>query len=208
VAELTPASPQDRADAAAFAGRVARWDPAGPVRLVGAADRIVLWGTTPFDTLVTRSVDGLLRPSEITVRAADLLAGLAVATSAVVDPGRAAEGAWRDRIPPDDGWVTLDEVPSAVIAELVATGTSEARERADGRAGAPASLLDAVVLTVSGAGDNVSVPMRALFALSGMGFGGPGDDVIKVRATRIWLRLDGRFGAVVRRRHSSLPLFV
>jgi hypothetical protein len=208
VAALVPASPQDRADAAVFAGRLARWDPAGPVRLLATGDRVALWGTTPFDTLVTRSVDGTVRPSEVTVRAADLLAGLAVATSEVVDPGRVADGAWRDRIPPDEGWVTLDEIPSTVITELVTAAASEARERADGRAGAPASLLDSVVLTVSGADESVDVPMRALFALSGMGFGGPGDDVIKVRATRIWLRLDGRFGAVVRRRHAALPLFV
>jgi hypothetical protein len=68
--------------------------------------------------------------------------------------------------------------------------------------------LDSEVLVVAGAGQRVTVPLRVLFALSGMGFGGPGDDVIKVRVTPAWLRLDGRFGAVVRRRHAALPLFV
>ena len=45
-----------------------------------------------------------------------------------------------------------------------------------------------------------------LFALSGMGFLG-GDDV-RITATDSWLRIDARFGAVVRRRHSMLPLLV
>lgn len=208
MAALTPASAEDRADAAAFVGRVARWDPAGPIRLVARDGQVALWGVTPFDTLVTRSVGGELRPGEATVRAADLLAGLAVSAADVVDPGRDATPAWRDRLPPDDGWVMIEGVPAVVVSELVAAGVSQAREHADQAGGAPESLLDSGVLTVSGAGQSVTVPMRVLFALSGMGFGGPGDDVIKVRATRTWLRLDGRFGAAVRRRHGSLPLFV
>ena len=60
--------------------------------------------------------------------------------------------------------------------------------------------------------------MRCLFALSGMGFLGGADTgagagdaapepVVRVAATGTWLRLDARFGAVVRRRITSLPLF-
>lgn len=208
MAELTPATREDRTDAAAFAGRVARWDPAGPVRLVAGEGRVTLWGTTPFDTLVTRSIAGSLHPSGVIVRAADLLGALAVSTAEVIDPGRSAEGTWQERIPPDDGWVTLDEVPASAINDIVAAGAAEARDHADSSGGAPVSLLDSEVLVVAGAGQRVTVPLRVLFALSGMGFGGPGDDVIKVRVTPAWLRLDGRFGAVVRRRHAALPLFV
>ena len=52
MATLTPAEQADRDDAAAFAGRVARWDPAGLVRLradgdtgpaVGRARRSTRW---------------------------------------------------------------------------------------------------------------------------------------------------------------------
>src|SRR5262249_42630851 len=153
-------------------------------------------------------LDGTVEPAEVTVRAADLLAALAVATAEVVDPGRSAESAWRARIPPETGWITVDDVPASAISDLVAAGTAAAREDADHAGGAPASLLDSEVLTITGSGLTVSVPLRVLFALSGMGFVGPEEDVIRVRATPVWLRLDGRFGAVVRRRHGSLPLFV
>jgi hypothetical protein len=74
----------------------------------------------------------------------------------------------------------------------------------------PASLLDQTVLTVSADGvpAPVHVPLRCLFALSGMGFLGESEDAVRVSATGSWLRLDARFGAVVRRRIAALPLLV
>ena len=65
------------------------------------------------------------------------------------------------------------------------------------------------MLTVTGAaGPPVRIPMRCLFALSGMGFVGAGDagETVRVSATTSWLRLDARYGAVVRRRITALPL--
>lgn len=68
--------------------------------------------------------------------------------------------------------------------------------------------MDQTVLTVSGAGFEVKIPMRCLFALSGMGFvdSSIAEDVVRVTATSSWLRLDGRYGAVLRRRQALLPL--
>jgi hypothetical protein len=57
----------------------------------------------------------------------------------------------------------------------------------------------------------VKVPLRCLFALSGMGFlgdTGPDAGVVRVSATGSWMRLDARYGAVVRRRVTTLPLLV
>ena len=53
--------------------------------------------------------------------------------------------------------------------------------------------------------------MRLLFAMSGMGFLGDGgssgqEPVVRVSASGSWVRLDARYGAVVRRRLTSLPL--
>ncbi|MGH3629827.1 MAG: hypothetical protein ACRDRL_20615, partial [Sciscionella sp.] len=72
---------------------------------------------------------------------------------------------------------------------------------------------DQTVLTVHGAGLSVTVPMRCLFVLTGLGFLGPleqGDAQAPVRvfATDSWLRIDAHFGAVVRQRRSLLPLLI
>jgi len=41
-----------------------------------------------------------------------------------------------------------------------------------------------------------------------LGGDGAGDDTVRVSATGAWLRLDARYGAVVRRRTLTLPLLV
>lgn len=209
MARLIPSSTDDRSDAAAFAGRVARWDAAAPVRLLADRSRVTLWASTPFDVLATRAIDATLAPADVTVRAADLLAGLAVSTADVVDPGRSVSGLWRAQLPPDAGWSEVGELSAPGIAELVRAGGEEARAAAGGSGGTPPELLDRPALSATGSGLTVDVPVRVLFALSGMGFAGDEPtEVVRLRATRTWLRLDARFGAVVRRRHAMLPLLV
>ena len=68
--------------------------------------------------------------------------------------------------------------------------------------------MDQAVLTVTGGDLEVKVQMRCLFALSGMGlFDSSIDgDVVRVTATDSWLRLDARYGAVLKRRQALLPL--
>jgi hypothetical protein len=209
MATVTPASGADRDDAAAFAGRLSRWDPVGPVRLRADGELIRLWGTTPFDTLVTRAVRGSVEPRDATVHAGNLMSALAVAATPTVDPGPVVDAAWRTQLPPAAGWIAVDRIPVTVIDELVDRGAGEARDRPGPAGGTSTALLDSEVLTVSGQGMRVVLPLRVLFALSGMSFAGTGpDEVVKVSATDAWLRVDGRFGAVVRRRQSLLPLFV
>ncbi len=200
----------DRDDAGAFVARVARMEGSALVRLrnsptaPGDPPRLQLWATTPFDALVTRSVSGVADPADQTVHAANLLPGLAVSRAAEIDPGPVVDALWRTQLPPLTGWSLVDTVPAAVVEELTSTGTRAAQEAVSPAGGTATSLLDSPVLTVTGAGYTVVVPMRCLFSLSGMGFAG-GEDV-RVFATDAWLRLDARFGAVVRRRHSLLPL--
>jgi hypothetical protein len=209
--ELVLGDSGDREDAGAFVARVARMDGQALVRLRSSPaaspdspSRVQLWATTPFDALVTRSVAGTVTPADVTVHAANLLPGLAVARSQIVDPGPPVDALWRTQLPPLGGWSAVDVVPAAVIADLTATGTTAAQSAVSPVGGTSTALLDQTVLTVSGAGYTVTVPMRCLFALSGMGFAGEAD--VTVYATDAWLRLDARFGAVVRRRHSLLPL--
>ena len=140
-----------------------------------------------------------------------MLSALTVDRAETVDPG--AGGLWQGLLPPDDGWAVVDTVPAAELEGLTERGLAVAREHA-GPMGPPASLLDQTVLTVTGpagsgaAGPPVRIPLRCLFALSGMGFVGAGEvgETVRVSATPSWLRLDARYGAVVRRRITALSL--
>jgi hypothetical protein len=201
--------PDDRGDLGTFVGRAVRLDPAATVRLRAVGERVTAWVTTPFDVLATRSVPGAMEPGDVTAPASALLTALSVERAATVDPG--VGGLWQGQLPPDDGWAAVDAVPAAELEGLTERGLVLAREHA-GPLGPPASLLDQTVLTVSGAGGpKVKVPLRCLFALSGMGFLGAADgddETVRVSATGSWLRLDARYGAVVRRRITALPLLV
>lgn len=201
----------ERGDLGAFVARVVRLDPAATVRLLAGVDTVTAWASTPFDVLATRTVHGGLEPPDAVVPARSLLTALTVerASTTRLDPG----GAWLADLPPDTGWAPVDSVPAAEVDAVTERGLALARDSA-GPLGPPASLLDQTVLTVSRAGSGarpttVKVPLRCLFALSGMGFlTGSDDHPVRVSATAAWLRLDARFGAVVRRRTLTLPLLV
>jgi hypothetical protein len=197
----------ERGDLGAFVARVVRLDPMAAVRLRSGNGTVTGWAATPFDVLATRTVHGELSQPDVTVPANALLTALAVERAETVDlaPG----GVWTADLPPVSGWVPVDDVPAAEVDALTERGLAVARENA-GPLGPPASLLDQPVLTVTGrTGPAVKVPLRCLFALSGMGFvGGPDDGPLRVSATGSWLRLDARYGAVVRRRTLTLPLLV
>jgi hypothetical protein len=199
----------DRGDLGTFVGRAVRLDPAATVRLrATAGGRVTAWATTPFDVLATRSVPASLDPDDVTAPAVALLTALSVDRAAAVDPG--VGGLWQGPLPPSEGWVLVDSVPAAELEALTERGLALAREHA-GPLGPPASLLDQTVLTVTAPGaPAIKVPLRCLFALSGMGFLGAGaeDETVRVSATPSWLRLDARYGAVVRRRITALPLLV
>ena len=211
--ELVLPDPADRDDLGAFVARAVRLDQQAVVRLrtrSGAAgDLVDAWAATPFDVLATRTVRGSVTPADLTLAGNELLAALAVVGGERVDPGPARDLLWRAALPPATGWQLVDELPTGVVGDLADRGVAVARENPGPRGAAPTSLLDQQVLTVSGGGYEVKIPMRCLFALSGMGFLAETADSaesVRVSATDSWLRIDARFGAVVRRRHAALPL--
>ncbi len=210
MAELRIPDPVERDDLGAFVARAVRLEGDAIVRLRSGNGRVHAWVVTPFDTLVTRSVRGAVRPGDLTVRGSDLLAAVAVAGVAVVDPGQAQDVLWRSALPPEQGWCEVDQVPAGVLADLADQGAAVARNNPGPHGSPPAALLDQKVITVSGAGFDVGVPLRCLFALSGMGFvgGHAAAETVRVSATDSWLRLDARYGAVLRRRYALLPLLV
>jgi hypothetical protein len=211
VPELTFADQSERDDLGAFVARAVRLDGQGVVRLRNRdGGRVDAWVATPFDVLATRTVLGKIEPGDMTVSGNDLLAALAVSRADRVDPGRAMDMQWRSALPPKAHWQVVEEqLPAKIVSELTDRGLEVARENVGPHGTPPASLLDQTVLTVSGDGLEVKIPMRCLFAMSGMGFLGSGDDEhVRITATDAWLRIDARFGAVVRRRHALLPLLV
>jgi hypothetical protein len=200
---LTVPDADERGDLGSFIGRVVRLDQAATVRLCATGGTVTAWATT-------RTVHGTLDPDDVTAPAAVLLTALSVERALTVDTG--AGGLWPGQLPPAEGWKPVDDVPAAELEALTERGLVVARENA-GPMGPPASLLDQTVLTVTDASGGpvaVKVPLRCLFALSGMGFlgSGPADDSVRVSATGSWMRLDARYGAVVRRRLTALPLLL
>lgn len=209
--ELRIPDAADRETLGAFIARAVRLDGNAVVRLrMRSAGILEAWSVTPFDVLVTRAVEGEVTPADITVSGSELLAALTVTPGERMDPGPPRDLLWRSELPATTGWRPVDTLPATVVADLAEQGVTLARENVGPHGTPPASLMDQTVLTVTGGELEIKVPMRCLFALSGMGFVDSSltDDVVRVTATDAWLRLDARYGAVVRRRQALLPLLL
>ncbi|HET9116948.1 MAG TPA: hypothetical protein VFN75_02550 [Pseudonocardiaceae bacterium] len=169
MAELLIPDAVERDDLGVFVARAVRLDGGALVRLRSGSTHLHAWVDTPFDALVTRSVRGAVRPADLTIRGTDLLSAMAVSADTVVDPGGRQDILWRCALPPERGWREVDQVPAEILAGLAEQGACLAKEN---HRSPPSALLDQKVITVSGAGFDVGVPMRCLFALCGMGFVG------------------------------------
>lgn len=193
-----------RDDLATFTERVLRLDEAAVIRFRQRSDQhVVAWAATGFDVLASRVVGGRVKPADLAVGADALAAGLAaMAPDGHVEPGFAMDSAWRGALPPETGFVHLDDVPARVVLDLAERGSEVAKEHSSAH-GPPVSLLDQDVMDVSSGEDSVGIPMRCVFALTAMGFLPPtvtDDEIVRVRVHPAWLRIDARFGSVYRRR--------
>lgn len=203
-----------RTDLGTFVDRAVRLDDASVIRLrERSGGFVVAWVATGFDVLASRVVSGRVKPGDLSVGADALAAALpAMASSGYVDPGFAMDSAWRGMLPPETGFVHLDDVPARVVLDLAQRGVALAKEHGSAH-GPPASLLDQEVVAVSSGAVSVGIPMRCVFALTAMGFlpqsattdqfapeSVAADEVVRVRVLPTWLRIDARFGTVYRRR--------
>nr|WP_083896407.1 hypothetical protein [Nocardia jiangxiensis] len=208
--------PAERENLTTFVGRAVRLDPAAVIRLRRRGDRYIsAWAATSFEVLAVRTVVGELGVDDVTAGGDVLLSGLrAPAPDGRIDLGFPMDSAWRTALPPVTGFSHIDDIPARSLVELAERGVELAAEHGSGH-GPPASLLEQTVLTVTGAGERAEVPMRVVFALTAMDFIphagdrpdarriAPGE-IVRVRASRTWLRLDARYGSVARRRGPAL----
>lgn len=191
-----------RSDLAVFVDRVVRLDEAAVLRLRTRSDGLVgVWAATGLGVLASRAVAGRIRPDDMTCGATALAQGMRDAEAGYVDPGYSMDSAWRGALPAETGFDHLDDVPASLVIELARQGSELAKTHGSVH-GPPVSLLDQDVLDVGSGDATVGVPMRCVFALTAMGFVPdpvPADEVVRIRATRTWLRIDARFGSVYRR---------
>jgi hypothetical protein len=210
-----------RVDLATFAERAVRLDEAAVIRLRARSDGLLAaWVATGFDVLASRVVAGTMRPDDLCAGADELTRGLpAMDHTGHVDPGFPMDSAWRGVLPPETGFVHLDDVPARVMLDLAQRGVALAKEHGSAH-GPPASLLDQEVVAVTSGDTHVGIPMRCVFALTAMGFllqssvptegftdgedldpdTVTADEIVRVRVLPAWLRIDARFGSVYRRR--------
>ncbi|GAA5175515.1 hypothetical protein GCM10023321_81730 [Pseudonocardia eucalypti] len=183
-------------------------DPLVNVLVRAEGERVAVWARTPFEVFAWHAAPGSMRGPGVTVAARELLAGLAVGRSDEVEPGLPALGDWPAALPVE--WTPAGRVVTSELDGLVARGLADAKEHGDHP---PPELLDRPVLAVepdpeatgeasTGRGGLVRVPMRCLFALSGLGI--VGDAELSVADG--WARLATSDGAVVFRRRALLPL--
>lgn len=211
MAELRILNTVERENLGAFVARAVRMDGQAVVRLrMRSAGVLEAWVSTLFDVLVMRAAEGEVVPADVSVPANDLLAALTVATGERMDPGPSQDLLWHAELPSNGNWHPVDDVPATLVAELAERGVTLARQNVGPLGTPPASLMDQTVLTVSDDDLEVEVPLRCLLAMSSMGFvdSSRSDDVVRVTATDSWMRLDARYGAVLRRRQVLLPLMV
>jgi hypothetical protein len=185
--------------------RAATLDPRGLSRVRLAGESATVLVPLPFGVLVARTVAMTARPQplDLTARAADLLSWLDAEPGDVPEPAT-RDLEWRAGLPPATGWRRVETVPDSVIRPLVRTGALTlkevaAREAASGgqvRAEVADALLNSVVLTASDeSGTRAEVTLRALSALTRMGFLPRGGHAY-VDVSGRWIRVVARNGTV------------
>lgn len=190
--------------------RAASLDGKNLVRLRLGNGRATALIRLPFGVLVSRGVQADVRaePVDVAVAVADALAWLDGDTDIVP---RARDAQWRSGLPPSSGWSRIETVPDDVVRPLVrsaAVTLTQAAERegvpgAQPRAEVADALLDSVVLTVTGGDGTIAeVTLRALSALTRMGFLPKGGHVF-VDSSGRWVRVVAEYGTVYLERPGS-----
>jgi hypothetical protein len=193
---------ENLAELAPLLRRVITLDPAALTRLRSEGDRISALVRLPFGVLAARTVvsDEPMGTLDTTLSVRDVLGWL---DGDRAEPPEERNALWRSGLPPSSGWQRVDTVPDTDVRPLVRSGAltlKAAAERegvpgAQPRAEVSAALLDSVVLTVSGEGQDVPITLRTLSAVTRLGFL-PRGSYVAVDVAGRWLRVAAAYGSV------------
>lgn len=212
-AELDRCSREALADLAPLLRRAQVLDPRALIRLRIGDERATALVRLPFGVLVSRSVEHApAQLLDVCIRAAEALAWLDGETDALP---AARDAEWGTGLPPQRDWKAVETVPDEVVRPLVRSG-ARALEQAAEREGVPGAqpradvadaLLDSTVLTAADeAGHRAEVSLRALSALTRMGFL-PRGGRARIDVAGRWIRVVAEYGTVyLERRGSGLLL--
>lgn len=201
-------------DLAVFAERAARHDPATPVRLVGAAQVLAAFVTTPFDCLglrVTRlceaaDLDVVVEAVGLGSRARGAGGG---ADAMLVLPPRLPDITWAQPLPPRAGWSEMARLTATEVAARVRADSDEYRLRSTqvepGRAAT--SALTAIAEHLWSQPLLADVPARLAHAADYLGFV-PDDGQVALRSAGPWRRLDTALGVTLVRVTDPLGLVI
>lgn len=205
------------ADVEAFLGRLVRLDPVALVRVRRVADWSTLWGSVPWNVLVSRTVAGSFgADGDMVVRACDWL-GTSGSTATVTGVAR-RDAEWRLALPPD-GRAVIESIPAAELRSVAAAAADTLRAAEAGGVGGRAvgaraireALLDHVAIVASAGERRVEIPQRLVQAVvrmdfaAGAGAHGAGGPVRVVRAGP-WIGLAADYGTAWWRETSGLGI--
>jgi hypothetical protein len=185
-----------------LARRVAGLDPRGLLRIRLDGSVAAAYALLPFGVLVGRTVrvDPAGVSIEYVVRARELISWL---DGEVDEPPRRRDMMWRGALPPALGWRRVETVPDGVVRDVVRKGAAIFRQAA-AREGAPGAqpraevadaLLDSVVLSATEGDLHAEVTLRAMSALTRMGFL-PRGSYVAIDVCERWSRLAAEYGSV------------
>lgn len=205
------ADPEQLTELAPLLRRVVTMDASALTRLRRTGDRLSALVRLPFGVLAARTVDAAGPELDVTVRADELLAWL---DGDRERPPETRDTDWRWSVPPTTGWRRVDVVPDSEIRPLVRSGAltlKEAAEREGVPGGSPRAevadaLLDSVVLTVTSESGSAQITLRAISAVTRLGFL-PRGSYVGVDVTGRWIRVAAAYGSVFAEREApSLTL--
>jgi hypothetical protein len=182
-----------------LARRLGALDPRGVLRIKMGDGTAACYAQLPFGVLVGRTVrSGWDGPAiDCAVGANDLVSWL---DGGVGGPPSRRDLEWRGAVPPVAGWQRIERIPGEVVRDVVRKGASTFREAAGDRGTQPPAevadaLLDSVVLTATDGALRAEITLRAVSALTRMGFLSRGSHAA-IDVCGRWSRVAAEYGSV------------